>query len=455
MRLQLPHCVLAAPEGWVPVQPNGFRAAGDAPGLPTAQVLERFLDRPTPPAVHAELQKLIFRFRYRDVELVAEGHVRAPGPGQGHALTVRYRDEDGDETWERWIALTCGPLLAELSLTVGGAPSREVMRAFDAIAGAFELHHVDYLARAGADRVLLGLPEADAELATNGMCRLFPRLCVSLQAPERFALREDCGDAVLGRPGVEIRLRRDLTSSGEPGAWFGRRMAALRQSGSALLASEKGTLAPRRPYAAIVVDERSLEAPWSTAATRRAVEVLVVAEGQPLVWTLRAHPSALDDYRPVFERVVATTPMLDPTRWETRLPERWVDAVLPGPWRPAGGGTYVAVEAGGLCSLTLLAQPARVAAASVAGQALRSVEKSFAEIATSREVPGSLAGVETHCLTVQGKARDGRSMAYHGAWAADQGVLYSCVVQGVGSTRDEATFRIVLDGLRFPGMPGC
>ncbi len=304
-------------------------------------MLERCLLKALPAAEHLRQQREILSHLYEGFEFVAEGPVRPEGAGEGFTLTFRFLDEEENESQAQAFYLTLGPLICQLLLASPDRPDRDRDRLFTTIAKTLAFRQVDFLSKAQSAPLtseILRTPQPAAARGWPGAWRKFPRACVSLPVPSGWEMTEEDGDAVFRSDVAEVRLHRDLEGHGDPGLWFADRMKRLQDSGDLLLGSETGNI-KRGSYAAILYEEKGVGRTWKTAAVNRNLD-LFLNDQQSLLWTLKAPEAGFSNRQSLFESLVAAADFLEPTEWETKLAEPWIDYTLRGAWQAEGSGVY-------------------------------------------------------------------------------------------------------------------
>lgn len=422
------------PDDWEPLAPFGFAGPGDEEDRMTAQAMERWLREPTPAADHAKQQLQLLPAMYDEFSLVQNG---------GSFLLFRFRNEEGDRALGKVIYLTLGPLVCDLTLLALDGPDKERDRLFEAIGKTFELRNVEFLAKVEKRPLLT------PGVALTGERRKYPRACISLPTPSGWDATYEDGSAMFRRSGAEIRLQRVLGSDGDVGAWFKQRMQDLQDTKSLLLASEKGAL-ERGDYAAVLYEEKGAGRTWNTAAVKRSLDVFVSDE-QPLLWTLTANVAGFDGHRPVLESLVASTELLPPEEWETKIAEPWIDLTLKGPWKPQGPGLYVMMVPAFMC-IYLTTQPEKTPFETAVPSIIESVRKSagIREVYSEKQAIGSWQGKDALRYGVEGFADLPHVQGTRSVWVSSGKTLYGGIVWGPDSFRVEKLHLRLVEALRIP-----
>jgi hypothetical protein len=446
-RYESRYCTFAVPDAWAASPPFGYAEPGEDVGRMSAQALERWLAEPVAAAAYAGKHKQILPALRPGYELVTEGKHATAGPGDAYALTYRFRDEEGDPALARTILLAHGPLLCELTLAGPDGENRERDRLFGAIAATFTLRGMEFMSKL-KDGPLLGGARPGAAASEPAAPRTpFPQTCVTLPIPPGWEAADEDGDAVFRRGGSEIRLHRVLGSDGGVEAWFKRRMRQLQATGSFLLGCERGELG-RRDYAALLFDEQGQGRTWNSAAVKRTLE-LFVRDRQPLLWSLRAHESVLEDQRQVLESLVAAVEFLPPAEWRTKLAEPWIDYTLEGPWQSPDPGLYVDLSKPP-SFIHLAREKSALPLAALRPAVVESLRKGAAlkEITAQEDALGSWRGYEALRYSLDGVAKDATTMSVRAAWVATERGLHSLFLKGAHPAPVDSLFAEMLEALR-------
>ncbi len=386
---------------------------------------------------------------HEDFELLREGPLPGTDPRSGAMLVFEYENEDRLTSHEVRVFRVQGPQICTLTLLGPGGPSRSRDQVFDAIARSFEPRNADFFAKAQQASLLGGLDQgAPPPPDPTAFRETFPRACVSIPVPRGWEVRRERDGVVLGRAGTEIRLRRILENGGTPNLWFAGRVKELRDTpGSLVLTWNRAPLQDGRRHAAILSDETARSRSWTTAATPRTLDVMM-ADQQPLVWTLRAPSNSFQDYQTLLQGLIAGTVFLAPTEWETCPPEEWIDATLRGPWKAEGPGTYSLFDDGGSLLLQLNRAESHSSLDTLRPRLLDSLRRALKVQRNTTEVEtlGLFRGLDA--LRYAGKGR----MAVRAIWLRSGENLFSCTLSGSDPKRADELFRQLVAGLRLPGM---
>jgi hypothetical protein len=449
-RYDFPFCSLGVPDDWVPAPPLGLeeprRQREDRLSL---QVAEIWVNPPVAANEYAQKQRDVLAQVYEDFQLVLEGPLSGTDPRSGAMLVFEYENEERLTSQEVRVFRVQGPQICTLTLLGPGGPSRSRDQVFDAIARSFEPRNADFFAKAEQTPLLGGLDQGvPPPPDPTALRETFPRACVSIPVPRGWEARRERDGVVFGRTGAEIRLRRILENGGSPNLWFASRMKELRDTpGSLVFTWNQAPLQDGRRHAAILSDETARSRSWTTAATPRTLDVMI-ADQQPLAWTLRAPSSSFQDLQAVLQGLIAGTIFLDPSEWETCPPEEWIDVTLRGPWKAEGPGTYSLFDDGGALILQLNRAESHSSLDTLRPRLLESLRRALKVQRNTAEVetPGLFRGLEA--LRYAGKGR----MAVRAIWLRSGENLYSCTLIGSDPKRTDELFLQLVAGLRLPGM---
>jgi hypothetical protein len=263
--------------------------------------------------------------------------------------------------------------------------------------------------------------------------------------PSGWEAVEDDGDALLRRGAAEIRIHRDLNGHGDPGSWFSRRLKRLQDSGDLLLNSEHGEV-DRGSYAAVLYEEKGVDRTWKTAATRRGFEVFL-NDQQSLLCSLIASEGSFNDYRPLFESLIASAQFLDPEEWETKLQEPWIDYTLRGPWQAEATGVYANVTETPLF-VHLSMEPTTFTLEKLEVSILESLRQGFHLKAGFAEhsTLGDWRQHEALHYAIDGcEVKSGRDVSVRATWLSKEQRLYGIFVRGAAAAPSEALSRSLLE----------
>jgi hypothetical protein len=447
-------CTFAVPDEWVAEPPFAFREPGEEGDRMGAQILERSLADMPSAASYARDQKPILGELYDGFELLQEGPQRLEGSGEGYAVTFKYLDEEEYPSRGRMTVFTCGPLVCQLVLSGPDGVDPERDRLFESIARTFSFRDAEVFAEAkagGMTSETLRLPQAEAAKGWPGAWRKFPRCCIELPLPIGWEVVTDERDDVLFRRGSgEIRLHREIGANNEADVWLEDRMNRLREQGDRLLSSEQGEL-ERGAYVAVLSEERGAIRTWKTAAVTRVLD-LFWGDQQPLVWTLRAPEAGFSDLRLFLESLIAASRFLDPSEWETRIAEPWVDYVLKGHWEPQGPGLYVQPEEE-MTFVQLSQEASDFPLDKLQPSILDSMRRGNVLMEGSTEVhlSGVWRGHEAFHYAVDGVDEEsGEDVSLRAVWLSGNRLLYNIFVRGVDPESTEGLSRSLLDAFRAP-----
>ncbi len=440
------HCRFGAPDSWVYCPPFGLSEPGDDEDRLNAQVLERWMERPTTAADWARNELAVLPILLQEFDLEAERSLDVPS-GSGHALTFRFRNDDGDNACERRVYLTQGPLLCELTISAVERPPDQRNPLFDGITATFALQGTEHLARVEPLPALLRPLEPPPEGSRLPGRQSFPTCCVSIPVPDGWASSGEGVTARLQIDDAEIVVERQLLSDGDLDLWYSARMEALKEAGSELIRTERGELPEGQPYTAIAYDAGSAQRSWKTSAVKRRLE-LFVDHHQPLQWSLEAHDSRFPVHQPVFEAVIAQTTFLDPSEWQTPLPQPWLDVVLKGPWRPAGGGAFLCVDDPTFTYLYLSVLPCTTAVRKLGPSLADSLRKGVDQVLKEEELAAEWHGLDSFRYSVDGRDDEGKPVSQRGLWFMAREILYTVVVAGNVRSEVDKVLAQLMDGVR-------
>lgn len=446
-RYESDYCSYQAPSEWVPDPPFGFCEPGGAEGRMRVQLIETWLATPRSAADHAGLQKEALPHLLQEFELVDEGSYQPSGPGDGHFLRYRYFSDEGDTTIETRIILTRGPLLCELTLTRLGEGDEESARILNAIGRTLTLQNTDFLEKTQSLPLMSEAVGTDAPNTTRESRLRFPRSCVSVPQPEGWEVAEDDGDVVFTQGGSTIRLHRHLGGLGDAGTWLRERMKGLQQSGSSLLGSEDGELTNGSSYAALLSDPAAMGRSWNSAAEKRALHVFV-EDQQPLEWSLLCPRESFEVSHPVLQRLVAGTELLDPSDWETKLAEPWVDLTLTGGWRAEGDGLYAKTD-GPFVFLYLSRLPCKAPLDVLSPSIVDNIRQGVQTVVAEDEAHGLWHQKDSFRYSLDGVLEDGREVFVRTVWVIFEEEVYVVMIQGLDQLDVESLLKHLLEGLRI------
>lgn len=447
-------CTFAVPGDWEAEPPFAFREPGEEGDRMGVQILERTLADMPSAATYAREQKPILAELYESFELLQEGPQRMEGPGEGYAIFFRYVDEEENPARGKMIFFTCGPLVCQLFLSGPDGDDPERDRLFESIAKTFAFRGAESLAGAkagGLTSETLRISQAEAGKGWPGPWRKFPRCCVSTPLPIGWEVLTDERDDVLFRRGsAEIRLHRELGENNEADVWFAGRLKHLQATGDRLIGTEQGEL-ERGPFAAVLYEERGAVRTWKTAAVIQGLD-LFLGDQQPLVWSLRAPESGLSDLRTFSESLIAATSFLDPSEWETRIAEPWVEYVLKGHWEPQGEGLYVQPEED-MAFVHLSRGSNNFTLDSLQPSILDSMHQGIdlMDGFSKSQVSGAWRGHDAFHYTLEGVDKEsGTDVSVQTVWLSGNLFLYSIFVRSADALMTEGLSRGLLEGFRQP-----
>jgi hypothetical protein len=380
-------------------------------------------------------------------ELIAEQPW--PDPRSAWALVFEYETEGFLLAREMRVWRTQGPHVATLTLQGPGGAQRLRDQIFEAVARSFEARGGEIFEKATQTPLLPELEQnAGPPIDPQATQCKFPRVCMSVTVPRGWEAAPENGQAVLRRPGAEVRLRRVLEHGRDAGLWFEGKMKRLRDTeGALLIAWHQGTLPGGRLYAGVSYDETARSRAWSTSAVQRTLEV-AIADRQLLEWSIRTPPSSFRDAQPLLQGIIAGAVLLDPAEWETCPAELWIDLTLHGPWDVQGPGTYTRMEPSFLL-FQLSAAESHTPLALLRPRLLEGLRRATAARSSSeKESSGLFRNLEALRWEAQGKT------AVRAIWVRSGESLFSCVLQGKEAAEVDELFRQAVEGLRLPGMRG-
>lgn len=447
-RYEFRFCSLAVPDDWIPVPPFSLAEPGSGEDRLSLTVAEQWLPEPLTAADHGTKQRALLAGALEDFELIAEQPW--PDPRSGWALLFEYENEERLTSREMRVWRVQGPQLLSLTLLGPGGPSRGRDQVFEAIARSFEPRGGEAFAR--VERTpLLGALESEAKPPSDptAMRQRFPRVAISIAVPRSWEAVAQDDQAVLRRSGCELRARRVLEHANDASLWFERKMKQLRDDADSLvMAWWQGTLPEGRPYAAVAYDETARSRTWKTEAVQRTLEVAIAGK-QLLEWSARCPSSSFRDAQAILQGVIASAEFLDPSDWETCLPEPWIDLTLKGHWEVEGPGTYVKAE-GPFMLLQLAAQESHASLEALRPRLLEGLRRAAAiRVGSERESMGPLRG--SQALRWDGEGRT----AIRAIWLRAQDQLLSSTLSGVEPRAADELIQQIAAGLRPPGaQPG-
>ncbi len=441
------HCSFSAPDDWVEEPPFGFCEDSQREGRMSAQVLERWLESPAEARVLISARLELLPQMLSEFKLLEE-----PGPaaGQpsGQTFRYRYRDENDVPLIQRLVIRSQGPVVCEFTLSCLDEPEPPRDDLLDKMAATFALNELPHLASCRSAEVLAIAPRP-ADAPPLGPCTELPGLCISIPVPDRWRLTDERSSAVLDDGQSQIRVSRELRYGGDSDVWFTTRQHHVQDSGGRLAASQRGELEDGRSFAALLYEEGGTVSTWRTEASSCFLEALL--EGpQPLVWTVTGNQYAVNQARPMLEQLIAATTWLVSSRWETDVPEPWVDLVLRGAWKPMDTGLYVNTAQGfSLVSLSEQQVPAPVGLGKNEEAMVNSLRNGFAEVYEERHAQADHDGLPSLSYAGDGTNEDNVPVAIRAMWIETPKALYTIFIQSTDSAVATTLFDETRNGLRI------
>jgi hypothetical protein len=419
----------------------------------SAQVLERWLDRPTSAEHLIRERRQLLPHMLPELRVLEEpSHVEVHSSGSGCTMSYCFRDGDDVPLRQRMVLLSQGPLQCELTVTRIDEPDPARDALMQQIASTFTLLDLDHISTCTPEEVVNIKPAASLE-GSQATARPFPRLCTSLPTPQGWSLVDD-GDSVTFDSGQSrIRVCRELQFGGDPEVWFTTRLHHVQDTKGRVVAYQRGELDDGRTYASLLYEEGGTVSTWHTEAASCILELMIDGD-QPLVWTVTGNEYGVKTARPILENLVASTASLDPAEWQTRIAEPWLDLTLHGDWKQMDTGLYVKVEDDQVFRLIyLVAQDLEspVGLRKNEETMVSSVSSAFSEIHSQQHAFTEHRGLPELSYAADGSNSEGLELAVRALWVDAPRKLYTLFVQSTNSSAATSLFSEARAGLQIEG----
>ena len=150
----------------------------------------------------------------------------------------------------------------------------------------------------------------------------------------------------------------------------------------------------------------------------------------------------------MLQTTISATKLLDPSKWQTKLAEPWIDLTVSGPWRAEGEGVYIRLEEN-FVYLYLNKLPCKMPLRDLSRSVVDNVRGIPKTVIEENEALGLWHQKESFRYSLDGVLEDGRDLYVRTIWIAFDDDVYIVMIQGIVKNDVESLMKQTLEGLRI------